>query len=322
MLVAGRSAGLTFSFVFGCSAQAREDRLHLRARLVDRAAVGQPPLDEQPALAALRDARVARLVLVLRALDAREVQLVDHHQRHPEVGLDTGEGADKVARSHPHDRVGESRDLERRAEHVGAAREAALPEPVAEHQHGVPARGRVLLRQEAAAERGTHAEEVEVVRGDDFPGGERGLARAPAQDAACVRVGAEVRERRGRLADREEIGVRAGEVRHLVGEAGVDLDQAVRPLDRGAAEEHGVHHAEQRGVQADPQRQRGDGGGREGRTARELPDAVLQVPDEVLHAHLLEASKAGPTVSNVRAGRGVRQIRAPRPVGCCGRPTA
>jgi hypothetical protein len=70
-------------------------------------------------------------------------------------------------------------------------------------------------------------------------------------------------------------------------DAGVDLHDAVGVGDGGLAQEDGVHHAEQRRVEADPEGQGDNGHGGEAGAADEQPQAVLQVLNELLHRLLL-----------------------------------
>ena len=247
--------------------EAREDRLHLRLRLVHGPAVRKPALQEEPAVPSLLDPRRPGVV-VGRGLQAAEAETIDHHGRNPELGQEAGDDSREARRRHSHDRVGDAAQHDGLLEDVGPAAEPPLPHPVADYDDRVLPLPDVLFRPEATAERGPDAEDVEVVRADGLTGREHGLAPG-RKDPPHEGVPGHPLEGVRPLEDRHVVGVGAGEVREVGTGARVDLHQPLGFGHGGGAEEDGVHHAEQRGVQADAEGQGKDGHRGEARPADE-----------------------------------------------------
>ena len=264
----------------------REERPHLSLRLGRAAARGEASFKEQPAVATLLQPRLSGVV-VGRGLDASEAQALDHRRGHPELRLQSGDDTREAGGRHADHLVGDAAQLQRLADNVRPAAKAPLPQAVAHHEHGVLSLADVLLRQEAASQHGPDPEQVEVVRAHRLAGGERGLASG-RQDPAHERVRRHAREDVGSLDDREVVRVGAGEVRQLGARARVDLHQAAGIGHGGAAEQHGVHHAEQRRVEADAERQGEHRHRRESRPTDEQSNPVAKVVDELVH-RLLQA---------------------------------
>jgi hypothetical protein len=140
--------------------------------------------------------RVAPGVVVRLALDALEVEAIDHHHRRPELRFEPGHHAREAAGGDTHDGVLQAAELDGLAEDVGASAEAALPQAMTEHDDRVLAFSGVLVLPEAAAEGGTHAQDVEVVRRDGLARDQDGRA-AGGEDAANEGVGGHAAQRVG-----------------------------------------------------------------------------------------------------------------------------
>ena len=181
------------------------------------------------------------------------------------------------------------------------------PEGVAEHEHRRGAVGPTLARGEAAADRGRDAEHLEVVaRGE---GADHRARLASAQQHLDERlVRRKPRERPRAVAVHLVLGVReeAGHPVHAARAACVDAlseaDQAVAAGKRQGLEGQAVDNREDRGVDANPESHRPDGGGGEARIVPERPHGVQHVAPERLDRrsracashrllHLLEAAQ-------------------------------
>ena len=70
-------------------------------------------------------------------------------------------------------------------------------------------------------------------------------------------------------------------LRVILTQAAVDLDKLIRLwLDRRAAQEHRVDDRKQCDVEADPECQRGNGGGREARALHKLAHTVSEIAQQ------------------------------------------
>ena len=281
-LAAGTTLTVTFSLVTGYSARSRATIVSIcaRASSMVRPLASRPFTNSQRV--PRRSSRVAPGIDIARRLHAREDQAVDHHQRHPELGRNAGERPGESGWRDAHDRVVESGELERLPDDVGTAAQGPLPQAVADDDDRDGARRHVLVFAKPAPERRPDAEQIEVVGGDGFACREK-RPSAIRDDAAHVAVASNAGERVGAALNIEEIGVGRGELRVVLAQAAVDLNQSIGLGDRGVAQQHGVDDGEERDVEADAQGQRPDGRGREPRAPDQLPDAVPQIPEQDIH---------------------------------------
>ena len=185
-------------------------------------------------------------------------------ERHPELVL----GRREVERRghHAHHRVRPTAQVDRAAERGIAPREPRLPKLVAEHHQRLPA----LLGQEPPSAKRLAQHQEELGRPDDA-GDLLGLAIR--HDRVEVR-----RPDRGALE-----GARLLAQVFVVGNAeAARRDEPLRFGERQRREQHPVHEAEDRGVRADPQPQRGDRDEREARCATQQAEAEADVGGELL----------------------------------------
>ena len=187
-----------------------EDRVELGLRLLDGLAFGEPALQEEPALPAPGDPGVPDGG-VGDTLDAGEAESLDHHRGDPELGLEARQQAGEARRGDAHDRVRDVTQLDGLLEDVGAAAEAALPEPVTQHHHRVRALRLVLFGEKAASQLRLDSEQVEVV-GRRHLAHDEGRATLARQDPAHHGVGGHVAEGLGAGEDVLVVGVRARQV--------------------------------------------------------------------------------------------------------------
>src|SRR5262245_33190011 len=147
---------------------------------------------------------------------------------------------------------------------------------MAEYDDRRAVRDAVLFRCETAADRQTHSEHVEVRRRNHLTGNE-GRPLTGGENPANVSAAGNIGQRIDALLDVEEIGIRRGELWVILADSGVNLDKPVGLPDRPAAKKNRVDDREQRGVEANPERQRGDCGGGKPWVVKQLTGAVLQV---------------------------------------------
>ncbi len=193
------------------------------ARLLDGDAVLQAGLGEQPALAAAVQPRRPRgrwHALV----DARRFNVLHIAHRHPNLGRKDRHHARELVAEHADDGVLLASDAEGLSEGARVATELAPPVALGQDDHARRARG-VVFRQDRAAKSGAHAEQAEVVSGDDFA---EHQAR-PISAAHCGehrRIPGNALEHRDPLAVVLDVGQRVGGIRVAVRAARVNVDQA------------------------------------------------------------------------------------------------
>ena len=277
-------------------AQAGKDRVHLPGGLLHGPPLTQPALEEQPSCSPLVEPRFPRLV-VRTPSHAGELEGVDHRDRNPEVRDDARDGSTHAPRRDPDDGVAAAAQLKRLAQRAGLPAELALPETVADHDHRGTAARALLVRGKTPAGRRRDAEHFEVIGADRLP---RHQSRplAARENGAHERVRGNSLEGVRALADRQVVRVRARQL-GIIRDAGVDLDQALRLTDWGAAQEHGVDHTEQRGGQPDAERQRRDRGEREPGLVNELTESVSKISDKC-HGALRSADSLEKTGGNLQ----------------------
>jgi hypothetical protein len=165
------------------------------------------------------------------------------------------------------------------ADHVRAAAEVRLPSAVAEDDAVVPLAIRDL--RPAVAQLQRRAEDAEQVpRAEHGPPLPRPPLAAVVVPAEAAGVRGDLLEARNLLADVEDLAHR--QLAGLAAAQRVDLDELVGVLERKRPDQQRVHEAEDRGVGADRERERGDDGRGDPRLPAHLPQRVTNVPAESL----------------------------------------
>ena len=142
------------------------DDLQVRLRPLDRLAVREPALHEQPALAAALEPGVAgrRRHAVL---NASRLDFLDPRQRQPHLRLQHRQHARERRRCDADDGVGLAVNEQRFAERRRIPSVVAHPRAVREDNGARRARA-IVFGQQRASERGADAEQLEVVARDDL----------------------------------------------------------------------------------------------------------------------------------------------------------
>ncbi len=222
-----------------------------------------------------------------------------------------------VLEQRPHLRVGREHVLERAredadhgvtvaiehdlaADHRPIAAEAPLPQPIGDDRQPCAPR-MVLERSEWRAERGRHAQHVEVARADALPLESLRLESARERRLPRPRHG----ERLERAAARENLpegSERRGEPRAIPAVI-PHRDEPPGARVRKGLEEDRMHGAEDRRARPDAEREGEDGGRREARISSQLPGAEPHVAPEgverVLPAGVAHVLPDGERVSHL-----------------------
>jgi hypothetical protein len=243
------------------------DHVHRRFRLLRRHARLQPRHDRQPAAAA-----------VLQVVPGRR-HLRLHHHRHEHVGAFADDDAVEARRRDADDRHRLAVERHAAVEDRRVAIEAPRPVAVGEDDHRMSAWRAVVVLREGAADVRAHAEDVEVVAGDQL-----------AVDAFGLAVGDERERRREAREDAVEHGILIAEVAihriregALVESASLERARAVEdhePLGRGDGkkpQEDLVGQRKDRGVGADAEGERQHDDHGERRRFDEGADGVAEV---------------------------------------------
>ena len=151
--------------------------------------------------------------------------------------------------------------------------------------------GLVVLGQQRAANDRVHAEQLKVVAGDRLPHRE---ARAIGQLHRGHRraVGQHVGEDLVLRLEVEVVGIGAGRVLVAVAAAGEHVDQPIGPLDRQRPEQQGVDEGEQCRVEADADRERGNGDQGERRAAPQPAQGKPDVREQIFEHGLQDDNSA------------------------------
>ena len=200
---------------------------------------------------------------------------VDHAERHGDVERAADGRAEEAGRRDPDDRERHAVQRQRAAEHVGRPAEAPHPERVADH-HGRPLRSAVAAivgRGEGAAQDRRHSHDLEEAAAREEALGEVGFTSAREVEVHVGACGG----------TREELVLpRADLFPDRVGPgAAVQARQPPGLVHRKRAQDEGVHYREDRGVRADPERERCDRDEREGLALAQAAPPVAQVLQEV-----------------------------------------
>jgi hypothetical protein len=257
--------------------QTLADERHVRGRGVVGRAGFQPAFDEHPSRAPALEARGAGRRH--RADDAARLDLVDVSHRRPHLRCQERHHAGERRRRDANDRVRLAVDSDRLADGRRAGGVFTIPQPIGDHCRARRAR-LVVFRQQRAADKRLHAEQLKVVAGhrlahrkpravDQFHGGHRRAVGQHVGEHVVLRF------------EIEEVRIRAGRVAIAVAAAGEHVDQPVRALDRQRLEQQGVDQREQRGVEADADGQRRDGDQSERRAAAQPAKRETDVGQEV-----------------------------------------
>ena len=204
------------------------------------------------------------------------------NHRHPELLFVVGGVGG--GRHHPDHLVRGAVHPHRGADHVRIGAETPPPQPVAEHDHSVVARP-VLAGQEGAAQARFQPEHVEEAGGDPGADHPLGVALASEVEARVLDRG-EGLERPARPPPIGEVA--GGDVAEELAAALAapvrdlpDPDHAARIGKRQRPQDDRVDRREERGRDADPERQGEDGGNREAGVRAELAECEPNVLGEV-----------------------------------------
>ena len=168
--------------------------------------------------------------------------------------------------------------------------------------------GRSSSAREAATERGRHAQQRDRIGGDVSRVEPLGSAAAGQRERA-VAEGGEAAERSIALTKVPVLG-RAELLAGYAVELGMHHHHLGRPLVRQRAQEHAVHHAEDRRGGADAERERGHGERGEGRTTAQAPEGLPEIV-----AERVDHSDLSATTGSIRLARraGMAQATAAAP---------
>ena len=237
--------------------EAGGNRRELRLRLFRRNTCVQPPNREETVVRAAGRTRLLGKPDIHRA---RELETLWQHA-HDEARFD----------------VHANRPLE----HAGIATIAALPVRMADQRHPVAAARCGFFRSERATDDRLDSEDAEELAIDD--GRSRilgGVARRRWKITASVRRHG--LERRALRAPIPEVGDRDERIALARGEKSRgDGHDSIGAGIRQRLQEHGVHHAEDRRIGADPERHDDDGEHGKARTVSQRPSRIPQVAEKV-----------------------------------------
>ena len=197
-----------------------------------------------------------------------------HRQRRPDHGA---AGELKVRRHDADHGVELVIQLHRLAQHIAAAREAALPDSMTQDDDVVRSQLH-LLRGEGPAQRGLAAQHIEEIERD---------ARAvqPLRLAAARQIEPLIAERGDRregvvlIAEAEIISRREGELRKSGLEISLANDhELLGSVESQRLEQHGVDHREDGRIRADSQRQGEHRNAGEPRIAAQGAESIAEIP--------------------------------------------
>ena len=155
---------------------------------------------------------------------------------------------------HADDRQGVVVDFDDLAHDVRVGAELAVPQAVAEDDHGVAAGRGLIGRQDGAAQLRADAEHAKVIPGDEF-GRHDTRAAALAQGGLEQARAHEVRKRGHVLTQVLIVGIRHAELATGVG-LGRHHHEPGRPIDAGQGRDgQALEHGEDGGVEADADRE-------------------------------------------------------------------
>jgi hypothetical protein len=206
-----------------------------------------------------------------------------HHGRDPHLGHEGELRPGEAFRRDAHDSERVAVELHRLSDYGGVGTEAALPAAIAQDRDRMRIRCRIFLRQKRPAEHRFHAEEIEVISGDEI-----------ARDALVLAAVTQGADDEGIRGEAFEDGVAIAVI--LIVEVGLEgdidafvhraeeLDEPLRFMHRKRAEEDGVEKPEDGCVRADAERHRDDGERSEAGFTEELANAEADVLEKSFHA--------------------------------------
>ena len=183
----------------------------------------------------------------------------------------------EAALGHSDDAVAMAVQEHRPPDHAGVPAERTPPEPVAENADGVGARVPHVVVVEQAPDGRSDAQRAVVAAGDQL------AVYPPAAVAVCREVdrprepAEDASDGRGPLGEGVDGPQGPHHTRPFAAMGPREGDEAVRLGHRQPLEENGVDEREDRGVGADPERERGDRDPREHRTPAQAPQRVPTV---------------------------------------------
>lgn len=180
------------------------------------------------------------------------------------------------------------------AEHVRVAPQMLLPERMA-HDHHVIASRLFLFLQEAPSQFGLHAHQRKETRRYG-PASDVGRFARPGEIHLTILPGGNMVEHLVVLAPVEKSLCRyrpAQQPRHIsrIDPLLLDLDHPFGGIERQRVQQHGIDHAEDRGVRPDGDRQDRDHQNRKSRPSRQHPPGVSNVLPQDPHSPLLFISQ-------------------------------
>ena len=241
------------------------DQIEVRPRLFEGDAGFQAPFHEQPSVAASIQASRSRGRLG-HVVHAHRLDLHRRRNGNPQIRREDRRHAAEPSRRDADDRVLIAAELQRAADDRRAGAELASPVLIRNHRHP-GRRRRIVLGHERAADRSADAEHAEVVAGDDLAEGQS-RAVPEVQRTEHRRVADDLLEHLVLRVEIEIVGVRRG-AEALAGGDGrrvcVDVDEPIGPLDGQRPEQHRVDYGKEGRIEADADREGGDGDRREPR---------------------------------------------------------
>ena len=222
-------------------------------------------------------------------------------REHPGLSLF---GVANARRHHANDRVRNAVDAYPGVDDGRVRREVVPPRVVAEHDQRF-GRSRIGGTAEGPAERGPHAEDIEVVHGYECPGDPDRLPPGHRDGVCVLPIPGDSGERVVVVLQFQKVSGCEGRSRLIRGRV-PDLDEIVGARVRQRPQEHAIDDAEDGGVRSDAKRQRHQD---DGSQARCLEEGAQCIPDVVEHGF-------GP-LRGARCGPGCRRSLATPRVRVC-----
>ena len=195
--------------------------------------------------------------------------------RQPDIGIDTGKRADEPPRRDAHDRECRVVDGQGPTDDGRIGAEVTAPEPIAHDDDGGRV-GPIFERTEIAAQARRHAQQREVPGGHELRGG-RLLPFRTGHGNRSNLVPHHAGKRRGVVAQVFVLLECRRAERLIVAHRAADADEIALAVAADRSQQHGVEHAEHRGVHRNGEGQRRDGGQGQGRRSNEHAERVAEV---------------------------------------------
>ena len=251
-------------------------------------------------LEAAEDLREAAATVVQAVELAGEFVL--HHHRDADLRRGSGLHAIEARAAHTDDgqRIAVEHDLP--ADHGGVGGEARLPVTVTQDGDRVAALHKIVLRVEDAAQGGAHAQDREVIAGDEFARDQFGPAFVSQAEAVAEAAEHSLED----LVLVAEILVHgignrvAAGVASVVRSARREQHQLFRVAHRQQLQDQLIDQREDGGIGADSQGEREHRDGREQGRFAQGAERVAQVLNEISHADDTAAAEKGYATTNCR----------------------